>query len=175
MAREEYLFCNVAWMKYYKGIQDDDVPVGGGDNQEKHECCNFVDVDRKHYGYVQISGRLNRLGPASTRDDDKVTGVTVVWTATDPDNGGTKVVGWYRNATVYREWQKLRRGQSALHDRQGIDHYRIVAPLSEARLIHHSRRVVPMPSRIGPSMDKPEWGRGQSNVCRTFSMMRRGY
>jgi hypothetical protein len=164
MARDEYLFCNIAWMKYYKGIQYDDAPKLGGDNPEKHECCNFVDVDGMHYGYVQVSGRLDRLGPPSSRTDDQVDGVTVVWTATDPKNGGTKVVGWYRNATVYREWQKLARGRSELHDRQRIDQYRIVAPANESRLIHHTKRVVPMPTRTGISEDKPEWGRGTSLV-----------
>ena len=36
------------------------------------------------------------------RDADKIDGVTIVWTAPHPEQGGRAVVGVWRNATVYR-------------------------------------------------------------------------
>lgn len=46
------LFCNIAWMDYYKGIvPGKDEPKGGGsyvnENLDAHEKYNFDVVDRK--------------------------------------------------------------------------------------------------------------------------------
>lgn len=40
------LFCNIAWMKYYKGTQPQDIPLHGGSyvdlNQDANESSNFL-------------------------------------------------------------------------------------------------------------------------------------
>ena len=63
---------------------------------------NFV------YGYVQPSGKrinINRMGACS--EVDSIDDVLVVWTATKP-YGGSKIVGWYKSATVFRDYQKFK-------------------------------------------------------------------
>jgi 5-methylcytosine-specific restriction protein A len=103
------LFCNIGWMKYYDGIAGDSIQRGGSYNKDAvgHEACNFTPCNGKYYGYVQPTGRqiaVERLG--ANKSSDHADGVTVVWTA-GPDTGGTAIVGWYTNATVFRELQKI--------------------------------------------------------------------
>jgi len=43
----------------------------------------------------------------------------VVWAATDPEEGGHKVVGWYRYATLFRERQEFAEPPSRQHARVG--------------------------------------------------------
>lgn len=45
---------------------------------------------------------IDRLGADS--NDDFIQNVNVIWTAKHPD-GGTCIIGWYVNATVYRKYQ----------------------------------------------------------------------
>jgi hypothetical protein len=49
----------------------------------------------------------------------------VIWTATDPEEGGRKLVGWYRNATVFRERQHFARPPSRQHARDKLTSYRL--------------------------------------------------
>ena len=106
------LFCHIAWMTKYKGTSTADEPVGGGSNLEKEERFNFKDFSGHMYGYVPSVSRgqpprrtigVRRLGVADGADH--AVGVTVIWTATRP-SGGRFVVGWYKQATVYRILQK---------------------------------------------------------------------
>jgi hypothetical protein len=107
------LFCNVGWMARYAGLSHQpDRIVGGGSHVDEsgtgHEVCNFVRCpDGRLYGHVEtIRGEVDRaieianLGATATAD--WVDGVDVVWTAKHPQEGGRRVVGWYRNARVYR-------------------------------------------------------------------------
>lgn len=63
------LFCNIAWMKYYRGITEDDKPENGGswvnETQTAHECFNFTLYDDDNFhGYVTTKsnrGRDNQL------------------------------------------------------------------------------------------------------------------
>lgn len=151
------LFCNIGWMAKYDGIQADTIQRGGSYNKDStgHEVCNFSDVDGKVYGYVQPTGqiKIERLGVS--KKDQKVSGVTVVWTA-GPDSGGTAVVGWYKNATVFREPQTLKKRtkhQKANH----LDTYRIVAPAEDATLLPIEKRSLMIPRAV-------KGGIGQSNV-----------
>lgn len=100
------LFCSVAWMKRYEGYSESDQPRGGGSHPEKGEVENFKRWRGLFYGYVR-SGRtstidVGRLGADSGADS--VDHVDVVWLAPSRD-GGREVVGWYRDATVFRELQ----------------------------------------------------------------------
>ncbi len=118
------LFCNIAWMKYYRGNGfKGDRPYNGGSYVEKHndaaECMNFKVIGGKCYGNVSIGSpnqedarrgvyrklRLENFNPAY-KGLDKIDDVLVVWVARENRPGGsTRIVGWYRNATVYRDYQ----------------------------------------------------------------------
>jgi 5-methylcytosine-specific restriction protein A len=151
------LFCNVGWMERYDGIDGDSIQRGGSYNKDSigHEVCNFSNIDGTVYGYVQPTGqiKIEKLGAA--KQDEQVTGVTVIWTA-GPDSGGTAVVGWYKNATVFREYQKIKR-PTELQKSNGLDTFRIVALASDATLLPVDKRSFMIPRAV-------KGGIGQSNV-----------
>ncbi|MGL5027707.1 MAG: HNH endonuclease [Shewanella oncorhynchi] len=151
------LFCNIGWMARYDGIDGDSIQRGGSYNKSEigHEVCNFSNVDSKVYGYVQPTGRLNIVKLGAGRNDDYINDVTVIWTA-GPDSGGTAIVGWYKNATVYRDAQKLN-APSELQIHNGISSYRILADASDAVLLPVHKRDFMIPRAI-------KGGIGQSNV-----------
>lgn len=100
------------WTLRYAGEQaGDTAPIGGGSyNRENlgHERFNFKDVGGRLHGYFQSpspsTGGLNleRIDPEA--DDDELDEVLVLFVAKHP-RGGQRVVGWYRNATAFREFQ----------------------------------------------------------------------
>lgn len=104
---DKILFFNITWMRSYTGLRNDSV-AGGGDYIKQHgwghEIFNFSPTKGKLYGYGAVQGNINidKLGADSS--DEFIKGVTVVWTAKKP-TGGTLIVGWYKNATVYRSEQ----------------------------------------------------------------------
>jgi hypothetical protein len=101
---DRVLFARIGRMVHYAGPQSgDDKPVGGGEhNREKlgHEAFNFLDFDGMLYGFIQRRVNLQRIDPRIPKDADMVDGVTIIFVAPYPD--GQKVVGWYKNAIVYR-------------------------------------------------------------------------
>ncbi|WP_195238828.1 hypothetical protein [Romboutsia sp. 1001285H_161024_C4] len=110
------LFCKIAWMKYYEGI-DDDRPTGGGkwveDNQDGAESENFLIYDDDTYcGYVSTkstNGNDRQIRIESfqgiTKKDDIAENVLVIWVAQNPNDKKHKIVGWYKKATVYRWYE----------------------------------------------------------------------
>lgn len=151
------LFCNVGWMRNYNGIDGDSIERGGEYNRHSvgHEVCNFSNTDGTLYGYVRPTGqiKLERLG--GSKKDVSISGVTVVWTA-GPETGGTVVVGWYKEATVYRDAQTLQK-PTAIQTRNGISSYRISAPADKAVLLPVEQRELIIPRAT-------KGGIGQSNV-----------
>jgi len=153
-------------MEFYRGLSATDKIVGGGsyvkDEGMGHEVCNFADHRGVVYGYVQPpkakgqpgEGQINidRIGG---KDSDSVEGVLVFWTATRPE-GGTVVVGWYKNATVHRFYQRFKR-MPALHKRNGLHGYRIEAKTSDAVLLSVDQRTCTIPRKV-------KGGMGQSNI-----------
>ncbi len=156
------LICNVSWMKYYRGIQGEK-PEGGGSWVKKkgygHELYNFLPYKGRLYGYVQAVGdtiAIEKLG--ANPDDDYAVGVTVVWVATEPSTRGTYVVGWYRNATVYRHKQNPPADAHRQEpDTQQPIGFNIAASESDARCLPVEERVLSVPRRGKGNM-------GQSNV-----------
>ena len=145
---------NIGWMKYYRGQNPSDLIVNGGsyvrDNKTGGEIENFLPDGGWYYGYVQPPGsgvNLERLGaaPGATHADN----VTIVFTATRPGVGSV-VVGWYRDARVWRDQQQHR------------NHiYFAKARKKNCTLLRIDERVFPV-HRAG----KPRgtWGMGQSNI-----------
>lgn len=115
------IFCNIAYMKYYRGIINGvDEPENGGkyvkEQKDAHESYNFdivTDKEGKNYllGFVMTNSDFGRIaiekiiGCQALEKENFADGVTVVWCARSRRSGGTRVVGWYNNATVYREQQ----------------------------------------------------------------------
>ena len=102
------LFCNIGWMEYYQGLRNGDNILKGGKYPVKtgkgHEVCNFAKYKNECYGAFQAPGveiDIQRIG--AIPGDEQIEGVTVVWTASRPQ-GGTVIVGWYKNATVFRKY-----------------------------------------------------------------------
>jgi hypothetical protein len=107
------VFFNVGWMEKYKG--EDEILGGGKGPQEQgwgHEVLNFETFGGKVYGYVQPPYSAKSVGQmrierinSDYANKDEIPDVLVVWVARDPAFGGRKIVGWYKHATVYRQFQ----------------------------------------------------------------------
>jgi hypothetical protein len=161
------IFLRIGWMHSYEGIAGGDAIIGGGafvtEHGYGHEIFNFRSFQGAVYGFVQPPGRrerwedgkinIARLGVQT--DDDRVSGVLVVWVATSPD-GGTFIIGWYKNATIYRERQPAPPGSARRHLDDDCGYY-VTASAEDARLLPPDERVfsIPQLGRGGP---------GQSNI-----------
>lgn len=110
---EKILFCRVADMDYYDGIKDGDIPRNSGsypkETNSGGEIKNFhLYEDNKYYGFVETGiqrGKHKQLHIERIDDSSKksnfISGVTVVFCASENEKGNV-IVGWYKNATVFR-------------------------------------------------------------------------
>ncbi|HET7308007.1 MAG TPA: DUF3883 domain-containing protein [Gammaproteobacteria bacterium] len=147
-------------MERYEGLGSRDSIIGGGAYVKKEghglEVCNFRKHRNKLYGYVQVPGEeidIERIG--AKPEDDSISRVTVIWTATRP-TGGTAVVGWYKDATVYRSYQQFKHTPAA-HRRNRLDGYWIEVDADRATLLPIDERTCEIPRR-------QKGGMGQSNI-----------
>ena len=104
------LFCNIAHMLHYEGNTERDIlPTGAGswvkENADAHEKWNFLNCDGYCYGFVQNPAqfRLERFEGVS-KAVSEINNITIIWCAPQP-SGKTAIVGWYENATMYRDYQ----------------------------------------------------------------------
>ena len=106
------LYCRIGLMRSYNGIQNDTKPIGGGAyNKENigHELYNFSNNEGIYYGFVQSKSNsinLKRIDETISDTDEYLEDVLVIWVATK-ENYGQCIVGWYENATVYKDMQKI--------------------------------------------------------------------
>lgn len=129
--QERIVFCNIAWMERYQGLRGDIVPQSGGAYVAKYheagEAINFLpftvseadgapekvcylgSYETKTRGETNNQTRIERIrGCTLRRTQNHAEHVTVVWCAKNPkDTLGTRVVGWYEDATVWRYYQIL--------------------------------------------------------------------
>lgn len=152
------IFLNIGWMNKYNGIAGDSLERGGKYNKYSigHEVCNFTNNRGTLYGYVQPVGesiKIEKLG--ASKQDDQISNVTVVWTA-GPKNGGTVVIGWYREATVYRNLQRIE-NPNKLQKNNGVTSFRVSASAEKAILLPVEQRDLIIPRAV-------KGGIGQSNV-----------
>lgn len=165
------LFARVGWMRWYKGVQADDPrPIGGGAYNETelgHEAFNFLPLENRYLGYFQpqlqpqerqaanpSSIHLERIEPAFA--GSKLEHVLVIFVARNPDEGGQYIVGWYRDATVYRYEQP-----SSLKAREEIGYFLETAAVDDrGMLLPLGRRTFQIPGTV-------KGGFGQANICYT--------
>ncbi len=118
------LFCNIAFMKYYRGVmpgvdEPTNLCVRTKDMSQVQEQYNFsscfLEDKETCLGYFSAknsggskSGQIHieKIEGVSAADD-RAENVLVVWCAKKEGNDNrTVVVGWYKNATVYRYYQE---------------------------------------------------------------------
>ena len=122
------LYCNVGYMKNYNGSAYEQ-PVGGGKYNSEHighEVNNFTDCYGTYYGYVQSVNETIDITKnfGAAKESEYIDGVTIIWTAKK------LIVGFYRNARVYRKPQHLPANIARLRE---YDDYNIVT--TNAQLI----------------------------------------
>ena len=153
----------VGWMKRYAGPDSDDKTIGSHGYLDAHqhgaESFNFLPTDGGIVrGYRPPGDReqtnLMRLGV--DRSQGQLDGVLVIWMAREPGTGRTLIVGWYRNATVYRT---ARDGGVDFNDER--IHYSVEAQVDDAVLLPPVARTFEVKSsRVSPGQgfgQKPTW------------------
>jgi hypothetical protein len=157
-------------MEFYEGHSDGDVIHGGGKYVAKHgvghEIFNFSKRDDGScYGFVQTGRKehinISRISKTEVNDSsNSLSGVLVIWTATHPEKGGRFVVGWYKNATVFANRQKLpkslERKVTVKGEKHTMDSYCIKADKDQCTLLPIDERTCPIPKGKG--------GMGQANI-----------
>jgi hypothetical protein len=136
------LFLNVGEMSKYEGLPGDTIS-GGGRNVSLygfgHEILNFKPYKRKMCGYGRAPHntiRIEKLG--ATKEDKTEPCVTAVWVAQ------SHIVGWYKNATVYRRPQPPPPGSDRIFKGKPID-YNVTAQKSDWKRIDRDDRLMPVP------------------------------
>lgn len=144
------IFVRISSMKYYRGITDDDMPENGGsyvsETGEAHECYNFDAVDFEDgtsqcFGFAMLTGnnvsqiRIENIPWSGvSKRDEQADGVTVVWCAKAHGSNSMRVVGFYKNATVYRHSRYLE------FDNGYVQEYNFSAKKEDCVLIPFSER-----------------------------------
>lgn len=155
------VMCEVAWMKYYAGINEDDKPMGGGAYIKKNgtggEIWNFSPYNHLCYGYVMHYGdelHLERLKDVS-RNDATAEDITVVWVATD--GKASKIIGFFEHATMFRYWQT--KFDSTIDI--GSWDYNFTAKVSDCYLVPEEKRSFIIPRATVEGVGK---GMGESQL-----------
>ncbi len=157
------VFFNVGWMNAYRGLSHGDSIIGGGSWPQQHgvghEMYNFAPHRGRLYGSVQPPGgrriHIERLGAG--QDDPFIDDVHVVWVSRRPGDR-LVVIGWYKHARVFREWQRC--GKGAVRPvRSTSDQalYLATAPVAQCTLLEDEQRTLVVPRNTKGAM-------GQSNV-----------
>ena len=159
------LFCNIAYMEYYDIDLHEETPEYGGsyvaetgDALEKYNfhTCNdgivrgFVETKyRDSYKSARQPNQLNINNiDVAYKGENCITNVTVVFCAYSKTIGKSVIVGWYKNATVFR-------GREMYENRQ----YNICCDSKDAYLIDVKKRQFSV-----PRARQDGFGFGQANV-----------
>lgn len=134
---ERLVFARIAWHARYNGEDPPPHTRANWEGKKRRrygEVLNFSGYKGMYYGYANPSrhgtANLGRIGAPAGAESRR--GITVIWVAPDP-NGGTKIVGWYRNATMYSELQR--------RPKPLLNKYLFKAKTSESFLIGESHRT----------------------------------
>ncbi len=183
------LFCNIAWMDYYKGIvKGVDEPRNGGsyvtEHGDAHEAYNFASVHLgEDVGYPEGDYCLGFVETKSTnkntrnqlniekidgcelcKKESEVDDVLVIYCAKYPDSmvQETYVVGWYKHATVYRYYETIEFSDG--NDGVFYQDYNAIARKEDCVLLPRSVRRKSNVWRVPRKSSGVSYGFGQANV-----------
>lgn len=145
-------------MMAYNGPTND--PTIGGHGYLKthefgHEAWNFTPTGGRCYGYIPRSARIDLRRLGGSAKDTSLQGVTVVWIARNPRDRKTKIIGWYRNATIHKDYDIL----SVRRSPRITVGYQIETPMISAHLLLPDQRLksVPTAKQKGNMGQSPVW------------------
>ncbi len=152
-----FIFCNINEMDNYQGITIDDQPKHEGnlvkDTSDVFEQDNFLDFNGRCYGYVRTGGEihLDQHFKGVSEGTKSMSGITVVFCAAINEEELT-IVGWYENATVFKEMVTL-----PLYDDEYL-YFNFMADAKDCHLISKEDRDFiikrPRQTRQGKTMGK---------------------
>ena len=173
------LFCNIAWMKEYRGYEDgSDKPLNGGSYVDKtgdaHEKYNFFPIhfegeeDSYCLGFFETKSHngkdVNQMhieniaGCELCKKEESVEDVLVVYCAKHPAHNFTTVVGWYKHATVFRHYQELEFGEGDFQS------YNAIAKTKDCVLLPTSARSKILQWKVPRKNGGCTYGFGRANV-----------
>lgn len=156
------LFCNIGWMDHYNGQTQKDRIINGGAFVKEHGYGHeeFTFKNRNGYCYGGTGETFNmhieRIEGIS-KHEEEAEGVLVVWVAKKDEEEQSRIVGWYKNATVYREVQE----RPIFDDKMNRICYRVKAKAEDCVLLVGVDREFIIP-RASKSEDNV--GMGRSNI-----------
>lgn len=173
------IFFNIAWMKEYRGNETgDDTPVFGGSYVDKtgnaHEKYNFLpvyidDSDEQYcLGFYETKSHngkdINQMhiekivGCELCKNEESVEDVLVIYCAKHPAHSFTTVVGWYKHATVYRDYMAAEFGEG------DIQNYNAIAKAKDCVLLPTSARARKPVWEVPRKGNGWAYGFGRANV-----------
>ena len=173
------LFCNIAWMKEYRGNEDgNDTPLNGGsyvdETGDAHEKYNFFPIhfegeeDSYCLGFFETKSHngkdVNQMhieniaGCELCKKEESVEDVLVVYCAKHPAHNFTTVVGWYKHATVFRHYQELEFGEADFQS------YNAIAKTKDCVLLPTSARSKILQWKVPRKTGGCAYGFGRANV-----------
>lgn len=158
------LFCNISYMKYYKGICDKDKAYGGGafvaENGYGHEEFNFKpefidfkdkDIPSGDYCLGFFETKSSNGDKANELHIERIEGchagaeevgdVLTIFCAPREFQNYTTVVGWYKNSTVYRHYQDCVFPSQNEDEEDYVQYYNILAKAEDVTLLPASART----------------------------------
>jgi len=167
--RNKIVFITIDWMKYYKGIKEDDIPKGTGGSfpkDKKNEIYNFLDDDGICYGFTPPYGKMNLKEickdeiKKSPDGNEYLENVLVIFNASNSDGLGRKVVGFYVGATIFKKPYINTNPKRIIISDNSFANYNIRVKSENAYLFdNENARDIRL-----PSSKKDGYGYGQSNV-----------
>ena len=173
------LFCNIAWMKEYRGNEDgNDTPLNGGsyvdETGDAHEKYNFFPIhfegveDSYCLGFFETKSHngkdVNQMhieniaGCELCKKEESVEDVLVVYCAKHPAHNFTTVVGWYKHATVFRHYQEIEFGEGDFQS------YNAIAKTKDCVLLPTSARSKILQWKVPRKTGGCAYGFGRANV-----------
>jgi len=160
--RDNMVYLHLGWMKFYEGPDGDDMMFGPhrwlGDGHEfGHECYTFKKNYGNYYGFVPSKANINIGNFGAGRRESSVRGITVVFFAKNPDTDIPYIVGWYKDAEIYRN---LKPFPSEIRNMYGEHwYYSIVTNAHNGTCVPEDEREVEIPTN-----KKKQGGYGQSVI-----------
>ena len=130
------IFCRIGWQKNYDGNIDDKAQCSGTftKNNTGFEFYNGKSYDGVFYGYAKTQGKIHfeKIEKGYSKYLETMEKVLVVFFSEK------KVVGWYENATLYRDRQIV--PVSVLQEREFKDIKIFIAKTKIAKFISENER-----------------------------------